>query len=184
MRTGTATAFSDARFDMPPVFVVAERRMAGRALDLWRAGGGQPVAGFDAHCLVVADPAGTAMIEIVGGALASAFGLAAHMPLDGAGGVGAEIRAACDLAAISCEPVPFEAKWPAPGGGVFLARGIALPIGGGAAQMPGRIQVIVNWREVLDRVATVRLRRELGAVLRLVGPDPAKIDPFAPRLPN
>lgn len=184
MGTGTATAFTDARFDVPPVFLVAERRMAGRALDLWRTGDGQRVSGFDAHCLVIADPAGLAVIETVGEALASAFGLAAGNALDGAIGLAAEIRAACALAATGCAPVSFEAALPAQGHGAILARGIALPIGVTAGDLPAHVQVIVNWREFLDRAATARLQRELGVVLRVVDRDPAKIDPFLPESAN
>lgn len=184
MRTATATAFFDARFDVPPVFVVAERRMTAQALDLWRSGGGQPVPGFDAHCLVVADPTGFAVIETVGPALAYTFGLAAGMSLDGATGLAAEIRAACDLVAIGCQPVPFEATLPAPQRAVILARGIALPIGVVDGSVPERVQIIVNWREVLDRAATTRLRRELGAALRIIEPNPVKTDPFLPSSSN
>jgi hypothetical protein len=43
-----------------------------------------------------------------------------------------------------------------------------------------RVQIIVNWRELLSRSASGRLKRELGAALQsLVRPNISKADPFS-----
>lgn len=186
MRSAAAIEWSDLRFEMPPHFVVMERRLAGQALDRWHAGGRRMVAGFDDNSLVITDPAGLATIESVGAGITAAFRLAVGMRLDGRDGLAAEIRAACDLIAIDPRPLPFEASLAAPARALILMRGIALPIGAGLSapdpgQFPDRVQIIMNWREVLDRAATTRLRRELGAALRLVRPISSKIDPFSPK---
>ncbi|MFZ4690212.1 MAG: hypothetical protein ACOYLS_13315 [Polymorphobacter sp.] len=178
MRRAAATYWSDLGFDLPPRFVVVERRMAGQALDRWNAAGGGPVAGFESNSLLIADPAELARIEQAGAAITATFGLAAGMALDGRDGLAAELRAACDLIAIDPRPVPFEASLSAPGRALVLVRGIALPVDG-----PGvdRVQIVMNWREVLNRTATARLRRDLGVALRLVPTISAKIDPFLPK---
>lgn len=184
VRNSSANRLIDARFELPPRFVVAERRMAGQAIDQWRATGNALVTGFDAHSLIIADPAGMATIEAVGSAIAAVFGLGPGMRLDGRDGLAAEARAACDLIAIRPQPVPFELSMTTPSAALILARGVALPIGNGRTmadqgQLPDRVQIIINWREVLDRAATTRLRSELGAALRLVSPVLAKNDPFS-----
>jgi hypothetical protein len=186
MRGAAAIEWSDLRFDVPPHFVVMERRMAGQALDRWLEGGRGLVPGFDDNGLVIADRAGMACIESAGAAVTATFGLAAGMRLDGRDGLAAEVRAACDLIAIDPRPLPFEASLSAPGRALILLRGIALPIGAGVSpaergQIPARVQIIVNWREVLNRAATTRLRRELGAALRLVRPIQTRTDPFLPK---
>jgi hypothetical protein len=173
----------DARFELPPQFVIAERRMAGQAIDRWRLGGKTLVTGFDSHSLIITDPAGAPVIEYAGDAIGAAFALAAGMRLEGREGLVAEVRAACDLIALDPQPVPFELSLTT-AAALILARGVALPIGPGLepakpGQIPDRVQVVLNWREVLDRAATTRLRRELGASLRLVPPILAKTDPFS-----
>jgi hypothetical protein len=168
----------DAEFDVPPSFVVAERRMAGRAVDCWRACGGGAVDGFTANSLIIVDPAGIAWISCVGDAVSRSFGLAVGMRLDGRLGLASELRAACGLIAIDPQPVPFETSLPALSGGVLLVRGVALPIDACAGVLPDRVQIIVNWREVLNRAATTRLRHELRAELRLVSKDSRRFDPF------
>lgn len=187
MRGGGAAKLIDTDFDMPPLFVVAERRMAGRAVDRWRAGSGGLVDGFEANSLIIVDPGGAARCADVGSAIESAFGLAAGMSLTGRDGLAAEIRAACDLIARDPHPVPFEASLPGVGAGLLLVRGVALPIGAlpmGAlpAGLAACIQVVANWREVLDRESTTRLRRDLGAELRLVASECPKTDPFLSKI--
>jgi hypothetical protein len=164
---------------MPPLFVVAERRMAGRAVDCWREGDGGLVEGFAANSLVIVDPAGAAWISSAGDGIGRSFGLAAGMRLDGRAGLASELRAACALIALDAQPVPFEASLPAAAGGVLLIRAVALPINVRPGCMPDRVQVVVSWREVLDRAATTRLRRELEAELRPVSQDSTRIDPFS-----
>jgi hypothetical protein len=173
----------DTGFDIPPQFVVAERRMTGRAIDCWKSGGGGLVDGFAANSLVVVDPAGAAWITAAGDAIGRSFGLAPGMRLDGRAGLACELRAACALVAIDPQPVPFEASLPSPAGGVMLVRAVALPVidppaDAGSAVPPDQVQFVISWREVLNRAATTRLRRELGAELRLVARDSTRIDPF------
>jgi hypothetical protein len=183
MRSAAAETMIDPRFDLPPHFVVAERRMAGQAIDEWRAGGKSIVPGFDSHSLIIVDPAGVPVIADAGAAISAAFGLAPGMRLDGPGGLFAEVRAACDLIAIDPQPVPFELRLTT-AKALILARGVALPIWLGMipaepGRKPDRVQVVVNWREVLDRRATTQLRRELGASLRVVPAILARNDPFS-----
>jgi hypothetical protein len=105
------------------------------------------------------------------------------MRLDGLHGLAAELRAACDLIVFDPQPVPFEASLAAPGCACILVRGVALPLSDAldASGIPHQVQVILNWRELLDRAATTRLRHEIGAALRLVRPKSTKIDPFLPK---
>jgi hypothetical protein len=172
------TRHVDAEFEVPPLFAVADRRMAGRAVDCWRACGGGPVDGFAANSLTIVDPAGIAWISCVGDAVSRSFGLAAGMRLDGRAGLASELRAACGLIAIDPQPVPFETSLPAPAGGVLLVRGVALPVDARAGVLPDRVQIIVNWREVLNRAATTRLRHELRVEMRLISQDSRRFDPF------
>jgi hypothetical protein len=172
----------DPRFELPPQFVVADRRMAGVLRDLWRRSGGLRVADYANHALVLADPAGAATIVSAGAAIEATFGLAAGMPLDGLTGLAAEVRAACDLIIFDPQPVPFEASLTAPGRAGVMVRGVALPLSDGldASGIPYQVQFVINWRELLDRAATTRLWREIGAALRLVRPNLMKSDPFLP----
>lgn len=176
MRSAMTLDHGDLRFDLPPHFAVVERRLSGQALDRWLAGGRQRVTGFADNSLVIADPFGAARVESVGTAVTATFGLAAGMVLGGKGLAG-EIRAACDLIAIDPQPQPFEASLEAPGRACILVRGIALPIPGADPEI---VQIVVNWRELLNRSATSRLRRELGAALRVLPPYTRADDPFRP----
>ncbi len=188
MRVESAAEWPDSRFELPPRFAMAERRMSGRAIDAWAAGGQGPVRGFEANSILILEPGGMARIESLGDEVAATFALAAGMALEGRDGLGAELRAACDLIALYGRPVPFEASLAAPGRACVLARGVALPI----AETPPepaphrppaieRVQVILSWREVLDRAATARLKRELTAALREARPQPLTTDPFLPK---
>ena len=170
----------EPRFEPPPQFAVIDRRMAAAARDLWQQSGGMRVDAFADHALVIADPAGTAMITNAGIAIEAVFGLSVGMRLDGLTGLAAEVRAACDLIVFDPRPVPFEASLAGVGRACVLARGIALPLFDGldTSKIPDKVQVILNWRELLDHSATTRLRREIGDALRLSRPNPAKIDPF------
>ena len=173
----------DPRFEQPPHFLVVDRRMAGVARDLWQRSGGMPVAEFADHALVIADPAGDATIISAGAAIEAMFGLCAGMRLDGLSGLAAGVRAACDLTLFDPKPVPFAASLDAPGLACVLVRGVALPLSDGldAGGVPHQVQLVINWRELLDRAATTRLRREIGAAMRLARPNSAKMDPFLPK---
>ncbi|MBC7520161.1 MAG: hypothetical protein H7268_03570 [Sandarakinorhabdus sp.] len=191
MRGAAANIQDDPRFELPPQFAVSERRIAGQAIDRWRSGGKALVTGFDSHSLIVIDPAGMATIEYAGDAIAATFGLGTGMRLEGRGGLAAEVRAACDLIAIDPQPVPFEFSLTAPDAALIMGRGVALTIAADATERIGagapvaeprqiydRVQIVINWREMLDRAAMARLRRELGTALRLVPSILAKADPF------
>lgn len=162
------------RFDLPVGVSRFERRLPSRAIDAWLAAGGEAADGFEANSLFVRDPAGRPVIAQAGRAVTATFGLTAGMPLDGRG-LAAEARAACDLIALRPEPVPFEATITGPGRACILTRGVALPLGRDIEM----VQVIVSWREVLNRAATARLRRELGDALRSAR-FPYAGDPFRP----
>ncbi len=172
MRTDTAAVADEWPFTVPISFGRSERRLAGRAVDAWMAAGGEGADGFEANSLFIADPAGRPVIVQAGRAVTAAFGLAAGMALEGPG-LAAEARAACDLIALRPEPVPFEATLSGRGRACILVRGVALPLGRDIET----VQIIVSWREVLDRAATARLRRELGAALLEVR-NTSRFDPF------
>ncbi len=155
------------RLDWPPRAGALERRLTRRALAAWQAGDGGPVLGFDAHALVIADPGGRALVESVGSALAAAFGITADAVLNRAPGIRDELSALCELVTLHPVPVPFEAGVPSAGGAELMVRGIALPLLRGD-DPAGAVQIICNWRVVLERSAAVRLRRELGSALREV----------------
>jgi len=178
MRDGWDGEAIECRFDAPPRFGITERRMAELALDAWAAAGCGVVAGFDANSVMIADPAGRAIVTAVAPAIAATFGLVAGMALTGGEGLAAELTAACDLIALRPEPVPFEASLVAAGCACILLRGVALPLFV-AGHDTHNVQAVVSWREVLDRAATTRLRRELGAAFRFSPPISARRDPFA-----
>lgn len=173
-----ALASGDTRFDLPPWLAVAERRMADRALQRWQALGHRLVDGFADNQIVISDPLGSAVVETIAQVITITFGVTAGAPLDPQVGLAAEVRAAADLAALHCVPLPFEATLPGRNGSALLMRGIALPI---TRPNPELVQVIINWRETLDRSAKTRLQRELGAALREIRPLSLEIDPFDPR---
>ena len=178
MRVEWAVDRGDCRFELPPRFTVIERRMSGRALDAWAACNHGIVAGFDDNSLVIRDPGERSTVETAGDAVIAIFGLAPGMLLNSRDALASELCAACDLIALRPLPVPFEASLLAPGRACILVRGIALPIAGarGAAE---RVQIVVSWREVLNRAATTRLKRELSAALRQSLPSMATSDPFS-----
>nr|WP_310524594.1 hypothetical protein [Polymorphobacter sp.] len=178
MRTGWGSETADCRFDVPPRFGIAERRLAGLALDAWSAGGRSRITGFDDNSIFVTDPAGFAVVTAIGASIAATFGLAVGVLLSGGDGLAAELAAACDLIALRPLPVPFEASLAAPGRDCVLVRGVALPLFD-AGHETGTVQIVMSWREVLNRAATRRLRHELGAALRSSTLILAKIDPFS-----
>ena len=169
-----------SKFDLPMDLLRAEQRLAERALRQWLADGQREIAGFSDHGLLVADPGGCAEILRVADGISRTFGLCAgqRLALDSRlppHGLGMELRAACDLVALGCRPMPFEASLSAPGHGLILARGVALPVTG------DRVQVVMSWREVLNRSAAARLRRELERAIQALAqaqPDqtPAAMD--------
>lgn len=140
---------------------LVERRLAGRALAAWRQGG--TLDGFGDHALLVADPAGAMRLERVGRALAP-LGLQAGDTLDARPGLAAELRAACHLVTLRPEPLPFEAMVRTADGTGLLVRGVALPLAGGADPV-ARVEIVASWRQLLDRSAGRRLKRELVAAL-------------------
>ncbi len=171
---------NDPHFEKSRHRLANERRLPGAARALWQRSGGLHVAEFADNAIVIVDPAGKATIIRTGAAIEATFGLAAGMRLDGLSGLAAELRAACDLIAFDPQPVPFEACLAAPGRACVLVRGVALPLSEGrnAGKIPHLVQIFINWRELLDRAATTRLRREIGAALRISAPNLTKNDPF------
>ncbi len=163
----------------PPPLAGVERRLAALATEAWALSGGGYVAGFDVHSVLIADPSGCALVEEASDTIAACFGLVPGMTLARRGGLGGELAAACDLIALSPQPLPFETTALTAAGALLLVRGIALPIAAGADR--GKVQAILNWREVLDRAATRRLRHELGAALIMAraGDGGIRPDPFS-----
>ncbi len=163
-----------------------EQRMAGRALSAWRNGQRTAITGFDANAMLVADPGGEARIERLAPEIAAAFGLAAGQRLcdigQGTPCLGNELRDACDLVALGGQPIPLEISLALNGRSLVIVRGIALPLAPAADTPPSLdlVQIIINWRELLSRSASGRLKRELGAALQsLPRPRRAMSDPFS-----
>ena len=165
---------ADSAFELPPRFALTERRRAGLALAAWLATGQQLVPGHDDHSVVVDVPGGAAWLRRVGLAVSDTFGLVADLPLERRDPFTAELCAACDLIALNPVPLHFEASLMAPGLACILVRGVALPIDDGA-----RAQIVLNWREVLNRATTARLQRDLTAALRISRPKSTSFDPFS-----
>lgn len=173
----------DMMAEMPASFLREEKRLAGRAVQAWRRSQRAGVPGFDPNSLTIADPGGAALVLRVASAIGDTFGLTVGQSL-AAGArqseteIAAELRAACDLVALSGRPVPLEASLIAPDRSIVLLRGVVLPLLG-----PGHdidtVQAVLSWREVLNRPASQRLRRELGEALRAIPRPPTGFrDPF------
>lgn len=165
----------EAMFDLPPHFPLVERRRAGMAENDWRCAGRATVTGFVNYSVVVDDPGGAARLRQVGQAVSDTFGLFADMVLTRNDAIGAELSAACDLIALRPEPLHFEASLLAPRVACILLRGVALPIENDTA-----VQIVLSWREILDRAATARLQRDLTTALRFSPRIPSGFDPFSP----
>ena len=177
MRGGAGQQVYSA-FELPPRFAVAERRRAGVAVAAWLAQGGAAgsrlVPGHDDHSVLIDDPGGAAWLRRVGLCITETFGIVTDLALERRDPFTAELCAACDLIALRPGPLHFEASLMAPGLACILLRGVALPIDDGA-----RVQIVLSWREVLDRAATARLQRDLTAALRISRPMLPVFDPFA-----
>ena len=170
---GALGHFADSVFELPPHFPLNERRRAGVARAAWQASGGELVEGHEDYSVIVDDPGGTAWLRRVGSAVTDSFGIVADLALGRHDPVTTELCAACDLVALHPGPLHFEASLP--GLPCILLRGVALPIDQGAC-----VQLVLSWREVLDRAATARLKRDLTAALRSTRPVSCNFDPFAP----
>lgn len=162
-------------FDVPPHFSIIERRHAGLAEAAWEGAGRAWVPGFDACSVVVADPGGRARLERVGLAVTESFGLVADLALERLDPLTTELCAACDLIALRPAPLQFEASLATPQAACVLLRGVALPLAGS-----DRAQIVLSWREVLNRTATARLRRDFVAALQQSRLCKPAFDPFSP----
>lgn len=165
---------SDSAFEMPPRFGNIERRRAGLAEAAWAAAGRGWVPGFDDVSLFVAEPGGIARLVRVGLSVTDTFGLVADLNLERTDQLATELCAACDLVAIDPVPVHFEASVATALAACVLVRGVALPLADGQ-----QVQIVLSWREVLNRTATERLRRDFVAALRQTRPVLARFDPFS-----
>jgi hypothetical protein len=165
---------AESSFDLPPRIHLGERRRAGLAAAAWQGAEQRFVPGFDEFTLIVDDPGGMAALRRVGQAVSDTFGLVADMALTRRDPINIELSAACDLIALRPEPLHFEASLMAPRLACILLRGVALPIEDGRA-----VQIVLSWREVLNRAASVRLRREFTAALAISPRKRAIRDPFS-----
>lgn len=164
---------ADPAFALPPRFAIFERRRVAMAVAAWKAGNGALVPGYGDHSVIVEDPGGAARLQRVGYLVTETFGLVADLVLDRRDPITTELCAACDLIALHPGPLQFEASLMAPGVACILLRGVALPLAGGT-----QVQIVLTWREVLNRAATARLRRDLTAALQDLRPNPTGFDPF------
>jgi hypothetical protein len=173
MRASTGLG-GDSAFEMPPRFGLIERRRAGLAEAAWVAAGRGWVPGFDDVSLFVAEPGGIARLVRVGLAVTETFGLVADLNLARTDPLATELCAACDLVAIDPVPVHFEASVATAYAACVLVRGVALPLMDGQ-----QVQIVLSWREALNRTATARLRRDFVAALRQTPPVSTHFDPFS-----
>jgi hypothetical protein len=173
MRSATGLR-ADSAFEMPPRISLIERRRAGLAEAAWVASGGAWVPGFDADSLVVSDPGGAAQLVRVGLSVGESFGLVADLCLTRSDPLATELCAACDLVAIDPAPVHFEASVATASAACVLVRGVALPLADGQ-----QVQIVLSWREVLNRTATARLQRDFVAALRQNRSISPLFDPFS-----
>lgn len=165
---------NDSAFEMPPRFGLIERRRTGLAEAAWVAAGRGWVPGFDDVSLFVAEPGGMARLVRVGLAVTETFGLVADLNLERTDQLATELCAACDLVAIDPAPVHFEASVTTADAACVLVRGVALPLAD-----EQQVQIVLSWREVLNRTATARLRRDFVAALRQTRPVSMRFDPFS-----
>lgn len=176
--------------DMPNSFLREEKRLAGRALQAWRRSQRAAVPGFESTSLSITDPGGQVLVLQVAPSIEATFGIAVGHALAFASentpkhGINAELCAACDLVALGGRPIPFEASLIAPDKSIILVRGVVLPLmQRGVAHDIDTVQIVLSWREVLNRSASSRLRRELGEALRAVTDQKTSFqDPFPVRL--
>lgn len=173
MRSATGLR-ADSAFEMPPRIALIERRRAGLAEAAWVATERSWVPGFDDDSLVVSDPGGNARLVRVGLSVSESFGLVADLCLARTDPLATELCAACDLVAIDPIPVHFEASVATAGAACVLVRGVALPLADGQ-----QVQIVLSWREVLNRSATARLQRDLVAALRQNRSISPHFDPFS-----
>ena len=160
--------------ELPPQFALIERRRAGLAEAAWNAAGRGWVPGFDEYSLTVADPGGDTRLVRVGLAVTETFGLVADMVLARGNPLNTELCAACDLVALQAAPVHFEASLTTAQAACIVLRGVALPLAD-----ERHVQIVLSWREVLNRTATARLRRDFVAALRQNRTFPCDFDPFS-----
>lgn len=165
---------ADSALEMPPRIAPIERRRAGIAEAAWAAAGRGWVPGFDDDSLIVGDPGGVARLVRVGLAVSESFGLVAELCLARTDPLATELCAACDLVAINPVAVHFEASVATASAACVLVRGVALPLADGQ-----QVQIVLSWREVLNRTATARLQRDFVAALRQNRSISPLFDPFS-----
>jgi hypothetical protein len=170
----TDSAKADPAFDMPPRITMLERRRTGLAVAAWEAAGRAWVPGFDDDSVIVSDPGGAARLVRVGLGISERFGLIADLCLTRSDALATELCAACDLVAIDPAPVHFEATVATATSACVLVRGVALPLAEGH-----KVQIVLSWREVLNRSATARLQRDFVAALRQNRANSTNFDPFS-----
>lgn len=173
MRKATGLG-ADSAFEMPPRISQIERRRAGLAEAAWAAAGHGWVPGFDDDSLFVSDPGGATRLVRVGISVSESFGLVADLCLARTDPLAIELCAACDLIAIAPVPVHFEASVATASAACVLVRGVALPLVDGQ-----QVQIVLSWREVLNRTATARLQRDFVAALRQNRSVSPLFDPFS-----
>ena len=153
---------------------IRDRRRAGQAEALWESAGRTWVPDYDDCSILVAQPGGQARLQRVGLSVQASFGLVPESRLERHDPLSVELCAACDLIALQPVPLHFEISLATPEAACILLRGVALPIAGA-----DQVQIVMSWREVLNRSATARLRRDLVAALRQSGPRSMTFDPFS-----
>jgi hypothetical protein len=173
MRASTGLG-GDSAFELPPRFGIIERRRTGLAEAAWAAAERGWAPGFDEVSVFITDPGGIARLVRVGLSVTESFGLVSDLNLQRTDPLATELCAACDLVAINPVPVHFEASLTTALAACVLVRGVALPLADGE-----QVQIVLSWREVLNRTATARLRREFVAALRQTRPVSARFDPFS-----
>ena len=183
--TGAASAVAtqaDVQFELPPTFGGrSDRRMAMRAEAAWSAGSPahnnsnlpglgsvdtSPASEFARHALLLDLRRGD-RIEVLssGDAVVAAFGIhPGPLTSDGEGGLAAQLLDSCELVRLTHATVPVDAALNGIDSACLLTRGVLMPLADDAGAL-GYVHCVLNWKQVLDREASARLRREFGSAL-------------------
>jgi hypothetical protein len=163
----------DPAVEMPPRLALIERRRVVLAEAAWTAAGRALVPGFDNDNLVVSDPGGAARLVRVGLSVSKNIGLVTESFLASTDPFATELCALCDLVAIDPIAVHFEASLATANAACVLVRGVALPLAA-----VDTVQIVLSWREVLNRTEIAPLERDFVSALRQNRSISRLFDPF------
>ncbi len=172
-------ATAELTFEPPPQLSWRpERRLAGRALALWKAASrdgelpaaaeferGELMCSCADRSTALQAAGGGANVSRVGATIAETFELACGPLADSATPLGRRLRRAFAKLIEVSAPISFEASFVAGrSGGILLTRGVLLPLLDNAG-LPTRAVAVMTWKETLSAAASFRLHDELDGSL-------------------